>query len=135
MTTKLSLHRLFSVLIVLIIYTYCISPPLQTRADPPASSETPKANYSLHVVTTNTQGESLVIRFKKDSGETWTLDKTSWKQVEEKQPLPAGDYELTLLRVADNNVLVLRIEKATGKSWFVDKSLWIPIEESQEKKK
>jgi hypothetical protein len=72
------------------------------------------------------------IRFHIVTGETWTVEDDKYTKLAETDPIPAGDYDVTLV-TDDNNWMAFRIDRLTGATWQLRGNKWVRVKESGDK--
>lgn len=79
------------------------------------------------VATTYTsRGVWVLIRYRRDTGETWLADQGRWTALEEEGYPSASSYEVKLQR-ADQDLkgyVAVRIDRNTGESWWLNDRRW-----------
>ncbi len=72
------------------------------------------------------QGDWLVVRYDQVSGESWLAQTGQWIPLEETEFLPAGDYEISVLRADQDKkgYVALRMDRLSGDSWWLNGKRW-----------
>ncbi len=100
---------------------------LPARGQPQREQEEPrKKPYELRLIE---HGDtSYGVRWKPDTGEAWVMEGGTWTKVEEKAPLPPGDYEVFLTKVKEHPIAI-RFDHKTGTGWQMDDRKWLMMVE------
>lgn len=76
-------------------------------------------------------GDSLhVVRFHRGSGAAWRIERDSYERLAETGPVPAGDYDITLM-ATDTNWMAFRLEADSGAYWLFRKNQWDKVTEPE----
>ena len=101
--------------------------PAQKPAGAPAAKG---KEYELRLVRVGNTFQS--VRFKVRSGEAWTMNGDRYTKIPETGPVPAGDYDVTLV-TDDTNWMAFRIDRVSGTTWQLRNNKWVPVKEPDEK--
>ena len=100
--------------------------PAQKAQQPPANDR-----YEFRQIRVGKQFE--VIRFKVKTGESWRIAGDKFEKLAETGPVPAGDYEVSLIAVEDD-WMAFRIDRVSGTTWMLRQRQWIRLKEPGEEK-
>ncbi|SEF69186.1 hypothetical protein [Marinobacterium lutimaris] len=86
------------------------------------------SNSDLYGVATTytSRGVWVLIRYRRDTGETWLADQGRWAALDEEGYPAASSYEVKLQR-ADQDLkgyVAVRIDRNTGESWWLNDRRW-----------
>lgn len=73
------------------------------------------------------QGEWVLIRYDRLSGESWLADQGRWNLLQESEKVLPSVFSIQLLR-ADKDVkgyVVARIDQISGQSWWLNEDTWL----------
>ena len=99
-----------------------------------ASAQRPAAakgrEYELRLIRVGNTFQA--VRFKVRTGEAWTMSGDRYKPIPETGPVPAGDYDITLV-TDDVNWMAFRIDRVSGATGQMRGNKWVPVKEPTEK--
>lgn len=86
------------------------------------------SNGDLYEVATTytSKGVWVLLRYRRDTGETWMADQGQWRALEEESVPPPSSYAVKLQR-ADQDLkgyVAVRIDRNTGESWWLNDRRW-----------
>jgi hypothetical protein len=102
----------------------------QTKTEPMPAAK--GKQFELRLIRVGKTFQS--IRFNVSTGETWTIVEDKYEKVPETGPLPAGDYDVTLV-TDDSDWMAFRIDRVSGTTWQLRGNKWVKVKEPEEKKK
>jgi hypothetical protein len=121
----MTMRRLLLVVLFLLAGMASAAPP--EKADPaPAKGK----RHELRLIRVGNTFQS--IRFNVSTGEAWTIAGDKFEKVPETTPVPAGDYDVTLV-TDDTNWMAFRIERVSGSTWQMRGNKWLKIKEPEQK--
>ena len=88
----------------------------------------PSPQGSFGIVSSYTiQKQWVLIRFDRQTGETWLADSNGWNPLQEQEELPISQYDIHLIRADQDKkgYVASRIDKRTGDTWWLNKNQWV----------
>ncbi|MCI0461030.1 MAG: hypothetical protein L0Z62_29125 [Gemmataceae bacterium] len=124
------MSRLFlaGLLVLVVPYAWGPSPILAQKQEGPAAAK--PREYELKIVRVGNTFQGL--RYKVRTGESWMLSGDRYEKVPETTPVPAGDYEVTLI-TDDTNWMAFRIDRVSGATWQLRGNRWVRFKEPDAK--
>lgn len=98
------------------------------KADPMPAQKRKEHELRIIRVGNTFQG----VRFKTATGEAWMMVGDKFEKLAESGPVPAGDYDITLV-TDDTNWMAFRIDHATGATWQLRNNKWVKVKEPDDK--
>lgn len=90
------------------------------------ADEENKTEFSAIAVHFN--GKVAIVRFEKNSGDTWYRKNGKFKMILDKNVLPQGKYRIESMSLS-NGWGLLRINEETGETWVTESYGWQKIED------
>ena len=109
---------------VVMLFAWALFPIGSARS---AIAEPESGSFELLVVKAP-GGKYTGVRFNRKTGETWSLTGLKWRKLEEKEVLPAGEYEVTVSG-SGADCMTSRIERTKGTTWFWQIDSWAKVDE------
>src|SRR5262245_22075439 len=88
------------------------SQPAAQKPEPPPAHK--GKGFELRVIRLGNTFQALRLNVR--TGESWTIAGDQYEKVPETGPVPAGDYDVTLV-TDDTNWMAFRIDRLTGATW------------------
>jgi hypothetical protein len=88
----------------------------------------PSPQGSFGIVSSYTiQKQWVLIRFDRQTGETWLADNNGWNPLQEQEDLPISQYDIHLIRADQDKkgYVASRIDKRTGDTWWLNTKQWV----------
>jgi hypothetical protein len=98
------------------------------KPDPPPALKG-KA-YELRLIRLGNTFQAL--RFHARTGESWSMVGERYEKIPETGPVPAGDYDVTLVS-DDMNWMAFRIDRVSGATWQLRGNRWNRVNEPEGK--
>ena len=88
----------------------------------------PSPQGSFGIVSSYTiQKQWVLIRFDRQTGETWLADNNGWNPLQEQEEIPISQYDIHLIRADQDKkgYVASRIDKRTGDTWWLNTKQWV----------
>ncbi len=88
----------------------------------------PEDNGAFGIVSSYTARKQWVlIRFDRQTGETWLADNSGWNALAESTELGVSQYDVHLIRADQDSkgYVASRIDRRTGDTWWLNKNRWV----------
>ncbi|NRA14619.1 MAG: hypothetical protein HRU04_03885 [Oceanospirillaceae bacterium] len=88
----------------------------------------PSPNGAFGIVSSYTASKQWVlIRFDRQTGETWLADNSGWNSLSEAAELPISQYDVHLIRADQDKkgYVASRIDQRSGETWWLNKKQWV----------
>ncbi|MFT5708728.1 MAG: hypothetical protein ACI9ES_003032 [Oceanospirillaceae bacterium] len=88
----------------------------------------PSPEGAFGIVSSYTASKQWVlIRFDRQSGETWLADKSGWNALSESGDLEISQYDVHLIRADQDRkgYVASRIDQRSGDTWWLNKNQWV----------
>ncbi len=88
----------------------------------------PNSLGAFGIVSSYTAGKQWVlIRFNRQTGETWLADNSGWNALSEIEELEISQYDVHLIRADQDKkgYVASRIDRRTGDTWWLNKKQWV----------
>ncbi|EPJ47601.1 MAG: hypothetical protein OFPII_10130 [Osedax symbiont Rs1] len=88
----------------------------------------PNSLGAFGIVSSYTAGKQWVlIRFNRQTGETWLADNSGWNTLSEIDELEISQYDVHLIRADQDKkgYVASRIDRRTGDTWWLNKKQWV----------
>jgi hypothetical protein len=89
-------------------------------------SPSPKGAFGI-VSSYTASKQWVLIRFDRQSGETWLADNDGWNILAESSELEISQYDVHLIRADQDKkgYVASRIDQRTGETWWLNKKQWV----------
>ncbi len=89
-------------------------------------SPSPKGAFGI-VSSYTASKQWVLIRFDRQTGETWLADNEGWKTLSEASELQISQYDVHLIRADQDKkgYVASRIDQRSGETWWLNKKQWI----------
>jgi hypothetical protein len=89
-------------------------------------SPSPKGAFGI-VSSYTASKQWVLIRFDRQSGETWLADNDGWNMLAESSELEISQYDVHLIRADQDKkgYVASRIDQRTGETWWLNKKQWV----------
>ncbi|MEH6445640.1 MAG: hypothetical protein V7784_17230 [Oceanospirillaceae bacterium] len=89
-------------------------------------SPSPKGAFGIVSSYTANQ-QWVLIRFDRQSGETWLADNSGWNALSESDDLEISQYDVHLIRADQDKkgYVASRIDQRSGDTWWLNKNQWV----------
>lgn len=88
----------------------------------------PSDNGAYGIVSSYTARKQWVlIRYDRQTGETWLADNSGWNALAESEDLPVSQYDVHLIRADQDSkgYVASRIDRRSGNTWWLNKNQWV----------
>jgi hypothetical protein len=88
----------------------------------------PEDSGAFGIVSSYTARKQWVlIRFDRQTGETWLADNSGWNALAEPSELPVSQYDVHLIRADQDSkgYVASRIDRRSGDTWWLNKNSWV----------
>lgn len=89
----------------------------------------PQGGYGL-VSSYTAKRQWILLRFDRNTGETWLADNSGWSLLTEQGDIPVSQYDVHLIRGDQDQkgYVAARIDQRTGDTWWLNQNQWVRYE-------